>query len=218
MRVARSGPHCFISAALELGSGDADSARSLFAEALTLLKSLGASRPAAHVALNLAELEFKSGNPAEAVRLANEALDADGALNDRDAVVYDLCNLAAYEAALKLWEASVAHAREALALARERGMTSAAVWTIQHLAAVAALRPVFDTTLAVEQRRRAARLVGFVDARVAAEGLQRDFTERREYEQILAGAREALGTEAGALVEEGSTWTEARAFGESLLV
>jgi tetratricopeptide (TPR) repeat protein len=204
--------------ALELGSGDADSARRLFAEALTVFKAVGASRPAAHVALNLAELEFKSGNPGDALRLANEALEADGALNDRDAVAYDLCNLAAYEGALCRWDASVAHANAALALARERGMTSAVAWAIQHLAAVAALRPVSGTALVVERRRRAARLVGFVDARVAEYGLHRDFTERREHEQILAAARDTLGAETDVLIQEGSTWTEARAFEESLLV
>jgi len=205
-------------AALELGSGDADSARSLFAEALALFKTLGAARPAAHVALNLAELEFKSGNPVEAVRLANDALEADGALNDRDAVAYDLCNLAAYEAALGRWEASVAHASEALALAREREMRSAVAWAIQHLAAVAALRPVSETALALEQGRRAARLVGFVDARVAEYALHRDFTERLEHERILAAARERLGAEFDALMREGSTWTEAQASSEAFLV
>ncbi len=204
--------------AFELGSGDADSARRLFAEALTVFKAVGAARPAAHVALTLAELEFKGGNAAEAVRLANEALEADGALNDRDAVAYDLCNLAAYEGALCCWDASVLHAREALALARERGMTSAVAWAIQHLSAAAALRPVFDTALAIEQRQRAACLVGFVDAHVAEHGLHRDFTERWEHEQILAAARETLGAGTDALIEEGSNWTEARAFEESALV
>jgi predicted ATPase/DNA-binding XRE family transcriptional regulator len=205
-------------AVLELGSGDADLARRLFAEALIAFKSVGAARPAAHVANNLAELEFKSGNRAEALRLANEALEADGALNDRDAVAYDLCNLAAYEAALCRWETSVSHAHEALALAIERGMSSAIAWAIQHLAAVAALRPFSDTAFAMEQRRRAARLVGFVDTRVAEHGLHRDFTERREREQIIAAARATLGADTDALITEGSTWTEARAFEESLLV
>jgi hypothetical protein len=139
-------------------------------------------------------------------------------LNDRDAVAYDLCNLAAYEAALCRWEASVSHAREALVLARERGMTSAVAWAIQHLAAVAALRPVSDATLASEQRRRAARLLGFVDARVAEYGLRPDFTERSEREQIVAAARAALGAEADALIGEGSTWTEVRASSEALLI
>jgi len=204
--------------AMELGDGDADSARSLFAEAFALFKTLGASRPAAHVALNLAELEFKGGDPGEALRLASEALEADGALKDRDAMVYDLCNIAAYEAALSRWEASALHAREALALARERGMTSAIAWAVQHLAAVAALRPISNCAAAVVQRRRAARLVGFVDARMAEYGLHRDFTERREHEQILAAARDTLGAETDALILEGSTWTEGRAVEESLLV
>ena len=188
-------------AVFELGDGDADSARRLFAEALTLFKALGASRPAAHVAGNLAELEFKDGNPVEALRLANEALEADGALNDRDAVVYDLCNIAAYEGALHDWKASVLHAREALALARERDTSSAVAWAIQHLAAVAALRPASDPASGIEQRRRAAYLLGFVDAQIAEHGLHRDFTERREHEQILIALRESIGTETDALIE-----------------
>ncbi|MGB8521181.1 MAG: AAA family ATPase [Candidatus Tumulicola sp.] len=205
-------------AVLELESGDADSTRRLFAEALTLFKTLGASRPAAHVALNLAELEFKWGNAAAALRLANEALEADAALNDRDAVAYDLCNIAAYEGALGHWEASEIHAREALALGRERSMTSAVAWAIQHLATVAALQPVSGAALRTERLRQAVRFVGFVDARVAEYGLYRDFAERREREQILAAARETLGADTDALIEEGSTWTEARAFEETLLV
>lgn len=205
-------------AAFELNSGDADAARQLFSEALVLFKALGASRPAAHLALNLAELEFKSGNAAEALRLANEGLEADGALSDPDAVVYDLCNIAAYEAALCRWEESALHARDALALAEERGMTSAMAWAMQHLAAVAALRPIADDALAMEQRRRAARLIGFVDARVAENELHRDFTERREHEQILGTVRQMFGAEAGALIQEGSAWSDARAFQESLLV
>jgi non-specific serine/threonine protein kinase len=205
-------------AAFELESGEAESARNLFAEALTLFRALGASRPAAHIALNLAELEFKSGNAIAAVRLANEALEAERALNDPDAVAYDLCNLAVYEGALGRWDASASHARDALGLARERGMTSAVAWAIQHLAAVAALRPVSDAALAAEQRRRAARLVGFVDARVAEHGLRRDFTEQGEHQQILTAARETLGAETDALIEEGRTWTEGRAFEESQLI
>ena len=203
--------------ALELGTGDAEAARRYFAEAFALLKSLGASRPAAHVALNLAEIEFKSGNPTDAARLAGEALEADGALNDRDAVAYDLCNLAAYEVALADWDGGASHAREALVLARERGLSSAAVWAIQHLAAVASLRPASGQQ-ATEQRRRGARLVGYVDACVAQERLQRDFTERREREQIQAAADDALGSEIDPLMREGAMWPAQRAFEESLLV
>lgn len=205
-------------AVLEVRNGDAELARRLFAEALTLFRKLGSSRPAAHVALNLAELEFKGGNPDEALRLANEALEGDRALNDRDSVAYDLCNIAAYEGALSRWESSISHAREALTLARERGMSGAATWTIQHLAAVAALRPISATVPAIEQRRRAARLLGFVDARLAEYELHRDFTERREHEQILVAVREALGAQADAVMAEGSTWSEADAYEESLMI
>lgn len=205
-------------AALELGNGDADAARNFFAEALTLFKTLGASRPAAHVALNLAELEFKSGNPTAALRLANEALEADGALSDSDAVAYDLCNVAAYEVALCSWDDSIVHASEALDLARERGLTSAVVWSLQHLAAAAALRPIAESSAAIEVRRRAACLMGFVDARIAEYDLHRDFTERQEQEQALTALRSALGAETDALIQEGRTWSEARAFQEGFLV
>lgn len=205
-------------AVLEVRSGEPELARRLFGEALTLFKKVGSSRPAAHVALNLAELEFKSGNHDEALRLANEALEGDSALNDRDSVAYDLCNIAAYEGALSRWESSISHAREALTLARERGMSGAVAWTIQHIAAVAALRPISAPALAIEQRRRAACLLGFVDARLAEYELHRDFTERREHEQILVAIREALGAQVDAVMAEGSTWNEAHAYEESLLV
>lgn len=203
--------------ALELAGGNAVAARPLFAQALVLFRKLGASRPAAHVALNLAELEFTSGNVTEALRLANEAREADGALNDLDSVAYDLCNIAAYEGALSHWEASATHARQALALARERRMTSAVVWAIQHLAATAALRPISDPRLEVEQRRRAARLVGFVNARLTEYDLHRDFTEQREYEQILGAVADTLGTESNSLIEEGRSWSEVHAYEECLL-
>jgi non-specific serine/threonine protein kinase len=199
---------------LMLSSGDVSTPRALFREALEVLNSVGAARPAAHVALLLAELEHQAGDAAAAARLGRQALTAERALNDLDAVTFDLCNLSAYLIALGRWEEARSHAREALSLALERQIASALVWALQHLAAISALRPSRSAASANERRSLAARLIGFVDARLGALKLRRDFTEQTEYERILAALQGASSRHQ----EEGRAWTEARAAEEARLI
>jgi predicted ATPase/class 3 adenylate cyclase len=203
-------------ALLRLRNGDAPSSRALFSEALDVLTAVGAVLPAAHIALPLAELEFQNGNATEAVRLVSDALEAERALKNRDGVAFDLCNLAAYLVSLDRWDDAAAHAREALALARERVIATAAMWALQHLAAVAALRSIPDATAEALERRRAARLIGFVDAHLDELEMHRDFTDREEYARIIANLHDALGAEAATFMEEGRSWTETRAADEAL--
>ena len=202
---------------LQLSAGDVSTSRRLFAEVLEVWKSIGAARPSAHVALNLAELEFQAGDAEAAVRLVSEALATERELNDVDSVAFDLCNLAAYLVSLSRWVEAASRAREALALARERGIAAAAVWALQHLAAIAALRPSADIAAPLDDRRRAARLLGFVDSRIAELEMRRDFTEQKEYARLLTAIEDALGSAAD-LMEEGRNWTEARAADEALLI
>ena len=84
------------------------------------------------------------------------------------------------------------------------------VVAIQHLATVAALR---GETL------RAARLVGFVDAWYRSEGREREQTERRTYEILMAALRERLtDSEIDAAAVEGSKLTEGQAIDEALAI
>ncbi|MGA8535178.1 MAG: adenylate/guanylate cyclase domain-containing protein [Candidatus Tumulicola sp.] len=205
-------------ATLQLSAGDVATSRGLFADALEVWKSIGAARPSAHLALSLAELEFQAGDAEAAVRLVSEALETERALNDVDSVAFDLCNLAAYLVSLCRWAEARSRAREALELARERQIGAAAVWAIQHLAAVAALQPSTDVAKTIDNRRRAARLVGFVDSRIAEFEMRRDFTEHTEYARLLSAIEDALGAEAAALMEEGRNWTAAHADAEALSV
>jgi predicted ATPase/class 3 adenylate cyclase len=203
---------------LHLSAGDVGSCRPFFYEALGLLRSVDAARPAAHISLYLAEAAFRDGDPVEAVQLVGEGLAAERALNDLDALVFPLCNLAAYLIALDRWDDATASAREALSLSLERQISAAVVWALHHLAAIAALRPNEDAAAAREDRRRAARLAGFVDARIIEIGTRSDFTELNEYARLKRALEDALGCEAARLIEEGKSWNEARAAEEALLI
>jgi predicted ATPase/DNA-binding XRE family transcriptional regulator len=204
--------------ALQSNSGNVAAARPFFVEALEFHKSVGAARPAAHLALNLAEAEFQDGNALQAVRLASEALVAERDLNDLDAVTFDLCNLAAYLVSLDRWGDARTHAREALSLSLERQITAATMWALQRLAAISALRPTETVAEATHNARRAARLIGFVDARIAELGIRRDFTERKEYERIRSALEDSLGVAAAAVMDEGRSSGETRIAEEALLI
>jgi predicted ATPase/alkylhydroperoxidase/carboxymuconolactone decarboxylase family protein YurZ len=192
---------------LELVSGNVSAPRALLSEALELYESVGAAGPAAHIASSLAELEYQNGNASKAARLLRQGLAAERKLKDLHAVTFDLCNLAAYLVALGKWEEAKTHAREALALGLDRQVASATIWAIHHLAAIAALRPSRRVAAALDDRRRAARLIGFVDARLTEFKMRRDFTEQKEFERIMAALDEALHGEVSRLGDEGGTWS-----------
>jgi tetratricopeptide (TPR) repeat protein len=196
--------------------GNVAAARPFFYEALTLYRSVGAARAAAHIALSLAEAEFQEGDAVKAVQMVGEALSADRALNNLDSAAFDLCNLAAYLVALNSWDDARERALEALSLSLERDIPAATVWALHHLSAISALRPLRGE--GTQDLRRGARLVGFVDSRIAELNMYRDFTEQSEYERVLEALGDALGSEAAALVEEGRRWHEAHAVEEARAV
>jgi hypothetical protein len=88
-------------------------------------------------------------------------------------------------------------------------------FALQHLAAVAALREGNGE----EARGRAARVLGFVNTRLAQVGSPREYTEALEYDKMRAVLRDALGEELLArLIDEGGLWTEDRAVAEALAI
>jgi predicted ATPase/class 3 adenylate cyclase len=198
-------------------AGDADGSRRLFGEALEVFRAIGATRPAAQVAHVLAEAEFQAGDVAVAIRFANEALATARAESDQDSVILDLCNLSAYLVKIGEWELAASHAREALGLARERDFVVAVTYALQHLAAVGALRPPEPGGEPLESRRRAARLLGFVDARFDRLEIRREFTEQQEYDRVIAALDRELGsTKSAELLSQGGALTEASAFVEAM--
>lgn len=199
-----------------IAAGDM-SARPFLEEALAIYKEIGALRPAAHLALSFAEVEFQNGDAEAALRLISETLDADRAYNAIDSLAFDLCNSSAYLVALERWDEAERHAREALTIARERQIPLAAALAIQHVAAAAALRNYEDSEGVSAQRQRAAKLLGFVDAKLAALGFAREYTERREYDAMLKALDEKLGAEDTArLMDDGRSWDENTAAREGL--
>jgi hypothetical protein len=90
---------------------------------------------------------------------------------------------------------------------------------LQHLAAIAALQPSDGAKPGYDDRPRAARLLGYVDARLDAFEALREFIEQQEYDKMLAALRNALSEdELAKLIDEGRAWNENQAVAEAMLV
>jgi predicted ATPase/class 3 adenylate cyclase len=192
-------------------AGDLAGARQLYAEALAMARSIGAERVAAVGTASLAEAEFRGGDAAAALQLAGEALAVFRASNDTRAAANALCNMAAYLVKLGRYDEARTSAREGLAAARETQVAVYVAFALQHLAAVGAMRSNTETP-SREEHTRAARVLGYVDARLAALEALREYTEQQEYDTMLPALRDALGAdECAKLMAEGSTWSEDQA-------
>jgi tetratricopeptide (TPR) repeat protein len=199
--------------------GDSVGARAYFAEALEIFKANGAGRLAAALANNLAEVEFRSGNAEAALRLAGDVLAADLRTVFTHRTGFLMCNMAAYLVALERYDEARSRSREAITMARDRRYEVVVVWALQHLAAVAALRPNADAERRREDRRRAARLLPHTDARLNSLEAMREYTEQQEYDKVSAMLRDTFDEEElDALAKEGRAWSEAQAVAEALLV
>ncbi|MBV8067769.1 MAG: helix-turn-helix domain-containing protein [Candidatus Eremiobacteraeota bacterium] len=189
--------------------GDIEAARKFYADALAYYEALNLERPAASIAGNLAEVEFASGDAAAALAQAEEARAGHEATQNRRGVANDLCNMAAYLIALNCFDDARAYGREALLAVRDVKQTVLTAYVLQHLAAATVLRsdpphPVVDAVA-----KRAAMLLGFVDARLAKLEAQREYTERQEYERVIATLRATIGDRLESTMAHGSEWSEA---------
>jgi non-specific serine/threonine protein kinase len=166
-----------------LVAADSAGARTYFHEALGVFRKLRADRSATLVAFNLAEVEFQAGQGEAALEIAVTALPAARAL-DPHFVAAALGNIAAYLIALDRYDEAERYALDAYEHARGLQLDVSVVWALQRMAAIAAL-----------SRRRyaaAARLLGYVDGRIADLAAVRHYTEQQEYDRIVAALREAL--------------------------
>jgi predicted ATPase/class 3 adenylate cyclase len=201
---------------LAVYAGDIARCRQLFREALTEAAAIGAELQAAVIGRNLAESEFMAGQAETALQLAREALQGrsfrvlnTGSLQN---------NMAAYLVALRRCDEARAMARDALAITRDAQNAVLIAFSLQHLAAIAALRES-DEPHAIEDRRRAARLLGYVDACIKTLQASREYTEQSEYDTVILALRDALGEEALLrLIAEGGAWSEEQAVTEAMLV
>ncbi|MBV9439617.1 MAG: tetratricopeptide repeat protein [Candidatus Eremiobacteraeota bacterium] len=193
-------------------SDDIDAARSCSAEALKIARQHGHWQLAATVSLILAKAEYRAGDATTALRLAGEALDAYAEWHEAPSIASTRSDIAAYLVALDRYDEALTHVREAIAPLRDAQRDVCLAFTLQHLAAILALRPAPSGGREPAERAEAARLLGYVEARVRALEGSRENAEQREYERTLA----RLTTELGAqhlerLREEGAAWNEERA-------
>lgn len=195
--------------------GDLESAKRFYVDAREIAKAAGLEKGTAVVGACLAELLFQTGDVVGALRSAEEALAYASSLT---AVAANLQhNMAAYLIRLDRFDEARARAREGIALVRE--VQADAKTDLQHFAAISALRPGDDPQVTAEDRRRAARLLGYVDARIAALGTPRGFTEQQERDRIVAVLHAALGDdEMTDLLELGASLDEDQAVGEALVI
>ena len=185
-------------------AGDVEAARQLIRAAVDLYVAGGAtSNGQAIQGLNLAEFEFAAGDPEAALRLARESIETYREYHFTFGLCGVLSNMAAYAVALRRFDEARGYAREALVLARDGGFDLQFAWVSQHLAAIAAFQH--------HDRMRAARTLGFVDARLFELERRRGFTEQREYDVLSHLLRKELGEELDVLMREGAHWSKDQA-------
>jgi predicted ATPase len=199
--------------------GDVSAARAAYSEARAVFENVGAERSVAYTVEALSEAAFQEGDAERALQLRLEALNFWRAREDVLYATVCLNNVAAYLVALGRYAEGRAHAREALDLARMLKVGARLVYSIQHLAAVATLEPHDATDGTGSSRPRAARLLGFVDARCRDLGMARDYTDKQEHDRIVDALAASLPpVELESLIAHGAAMTEEEAVEEALLV
>ena len=169
-------------------------------------------------ALNIAEIEFMTGDADVALRLTREALSILRPLHDIRTIANGLRNEAAYLLWLRRYDEARLSAQEAVVAAVDMQYSVDVAFGLLHLAAVGALNPE-TRTQGTEERRRAARVLGYVDASIATLGALREYTEQQEYDAVIPALRDALGeNELLRLMADGSTWSEDQAVAEAMLI
>lgn len=197
---------------------DAVAARQLFSEALSVARAAGAERSQAFIVLNLAEVEFMTGDAGAAQRLVGESMSIFRVFHDVRTLANALRNESAYLVSLGRYDEARTSAREAVAAAVDRQYAVDIAFGLQHLAAVGALRSQRQTQ-DPKELRRAARVLGYADARTTALEAQREFTEQQEYDVVVSRLGGVLGEDALAtLMREGSSWSEDQAVAEAMLI
>jgi predicted ATPase/DNA-binding XRE family transcriptional regulator len=198
--------------------GDLSGARERYSEALTAARIAGVERTAASIVQCLAEVEFRDGDASAAVLLADEALAMFTAIDVPGEGLGARLNRVAYLIALGRFDETLPEARDAVMASRDAQFPMAVAYTLHHLAAIGALRPESDGH-GFEVRRRSARILGYVETRLAALEAARDHTEQQEYEAVVSALSDALGeNELSKLLAEGSVWSEDQAVAEAMLI
>jgi predicted ATPase/transcriptional regulator with XRE-family HTH domain len=173
--------------------GDFAMAREYVAEAIAIYEQVGARRGAAMALFSdLAEVELHAGNADLALDCALEAVPTLRAFNSVAQVAEALATASACCVSLRRYDDAWKYAREALLLAGECGATGQLVRALQRLIAVAVLS-AGDASQRLESPAKAARILGFLEARLTALGSPRYLYDREEYARVAELLEKNLG-------------------------
>jgi len=172
-------------------------------EALAMREKLGDRSGVLASMVNLAELLFIDGEREAAVRYAEQAEAEARRCNALSTLALILSNLAGYRLVLDDAAGAARAARDGLGLCRDMGQDHLSAVCLEHLALAIALQG--ETAVA-------ARLLGHVDARYAANGQQRDPLEAAGHLRLLNLLRADMDRAAlRAALAEGAAWSSAEA-------
>ncbi len=165
---------------------DVAGARAFFAQALSSFRESRDEYNVAVTAGTLGEAEFRCGDAAAALAAGLEGLAAARMRRlDLSVLMWLLSNLAGFSVELGDYDGVREYVRELFVYRHETSSEIDVAFGLQHLAGVAALCEPHD----VERHRVAATLLRFVDARLAALDVTREFTEQHLRDRIEAALR-----------------------------
>jgi tetratricopeptide (TPR) repeat protein len=168
------------------------------------------------LAVDLSEYEFRAGNVELALSHAMDSLAPVRQFGHPNVLGHHCANISGYLIALGRYDEAEAFARETLDSARGHPLPVVAAWALQRLGAIAALRPQAGEP-APQSYARAARILGFVNARIAAMGSARNYVGQQEYDRVINVLRSAIGANVLAnLISEGETMSEEQGVKEAL--
>jgi predicted ATPase/DNA-binding XRE family transcriptional regulator len=207
------------SGSVSSADGDLVAARVYLAEALQNYEALGAQLDAAIAKYVLSVVDFRAGNAQQALRHAADALMAFRAFNHAQGVTTSLNLAATYLVSLGRYDEAEEHVREAFDVAREQQLDVVASWNLESIVGIAVLRKQDCAERRHTTYVRAARILGFVDARLAAMGSIREQVSQQMRSRVSALLRNALGTDAVVqLMTEGAAMTEEQTVEEALII
>lgn len=161
--------------------GDHAQARTALLDVLTMVSELGDDRMVPTTSMNVAETEFALGNREEAAARAKQNLTNEALLKSPEMRATQTANFAVYLFSL----GKTREALEAALAAMELGSGSFVAVPLQHIAAI----------MAPLDPKRAARLLGYVDAVFRSAAFSRQFTENYTYDALMRTLRDSLDEE-----------------------
>lgn len=169
---------------IEHYSGNTDSARSYLERSLALHRKIEHERGVAAQLGNLGDLAATCGDYDTAVEYTRQALAVEERLHDRSALTWLLTNLGAFECKRGNLEAARPALRRGLEMAQDAQNSWLMYCSLDYIARVA---------LNAREWRSALQLVGHSNGLLVSLGLQRQPSDRHDYEMLLERCKDALG-------------------------